>query len=70
MSGYTNKISDIDEVTDNPERYSSSDLRRTIHDAQTVYEYGNKSYEWYQQVKRICNEELKSRGESPEYLLI
>lgn len=67
MYGYTNKISDIDAITDNPEVYTSTDLRRAIHDAKTVYEHGNKSFAWCEQVKRICNEELKSRGERPEY---
>ncbi len=65
-NGYTNKIGDIDAVTDNPENFSSSDLRRAIHDAKVVYEYGNKSYAWYEQVCRICNAELQRRGESTE----
>ncbi len=64
--GYVNKIGDIDEITDNPEDYSSSDLRRAIHDAKVVYEYGNKSYAWYEQVCRICNSELQRRGERTE----
>ena len=66
MYEYTNKISDIGVVTDNPEIYTSFDLRRAIHDAKTVYEHGNKSFAWYEQVKRICNEVYKSRGETPE----
>lgn len=65
-NGYTNQISDIDAVTDNPENYSSPNLRRAIHEAKVVYDYGNKPYEWYAQVRRICNEEVQSRGENPE----
>lgn len=61
--GYTNAHSDIDVVTDSPEKYSSDDLRRAIRDAYNVYQYGNKSKEWYEQVRRICNAELKRRGE-------
>lgn len=65
--GFTNKFGDIDAVTDNPERYSSADLRRAIHDAYAVYEYKHtKSYEWYEQVWRICNEVLIERGEDEE----
>lgn len=66
--GYTNKISDIDELTDNPKHYRSSDLRRAIHDAKVVYEYGNKTRSWYEQVSRICNEELHRRGEPMEHV--
>lgn len=65
-NGYTNKIGDIDEVTDSPENYGSSELRRAIRDAKVVYEYGNKSYAWYEQVCRICNSELRRRGEPEE----
>lgn len=65
--GFTNKFSDIDSVTDYPEEYSSQDLRRAIHDAYAVYDYKHtKSYQWYEQVWRICNEVLKMRGESEE----
>lgn len=66
MSGYTNMISDIDVITDNPERHSSAVLRRAMHDARTVYQYGNKPKEWYDQVVRICNNELSARGEQTE----
>lgn len=66
MFEYVNKIGDIDAITDSPESYSSSDLRRAIRDAYNVYNYGNKSFEWYEQVKRICNEILEMRGETPE----
>ncbi len=66
MLEYVNKINDIDAVTDSPESYSSSDLRRAIRDAYNVCNYGNKSREWYEQVKRICNETLELRGETPE----
>ena len=66
MLEYVNKISDIDAITDSPESYSYSDLRRAIHDAYNVYNYGNESYAWYEQVKRICNEILELRGETPE----
>ncbi len=65
--GYTNKFSDIDTITDDPERYSSQDLRRAIRDAYNVYDYkSTKPYEWYEQVWRICNDILKERGESEE----
>lgn len=66
MFEYVNKIGDIDAITDSPESYSSSDLRRAIRDAYNVYNYGNKSFEWYEQIKRICNEILEMRGETPE----
>lgn len=65
--GYTNKFGDIDVVTDDPESFSSQDLRRAIRDAYNVYNYKEtKSYEWYEQVWRICNEVLKYRGEVEE----
>ena len=66
---YVNKISNIDHITDYPENYSSSDLRRAVHDAYIVYQSGNKSSEWYEQVKRICNEILEMRGERPEWTI-
>jgi|GEM_PF-3342426 hypothetical protein len=67
--GYSNNFSDIDAVTDEPKKYSSQDLRRVIHDAYTVYDYHKtKSYEWYKQVWRICNDELKRRKEIEEPL--
>lgn len=66
MQGYVNKISDIDNITDQPEEHPSGVLRQATHDARTVYENGNKPKEWYEQVKRICNEVLESRGEKPE----
>lgn len=62
-TGYTNKLGNIDEITDNPENYPSSILKNAINDAYTVYDYGNKSYQWYEQVCRICNEVLSMRGE-------
>ena len=64
--GYTNAISDIDSVTDSPRDYTTSDLRRAINDARVVYQAGNKSLDWYEQVKRICNAELERRGENPQ----
>lgn len=65
--GYTNKFSDIDAVTDNPDRFSSADLRTAIHEAYVVYDYKKtKPYAWYEQVWRICNAVLKERGEEEE----
>ena len=66
MIGYVNKISDIEVSTDNPETYSTADLRRAIRDAYNVYQHGNKSYAWYEQVWRICNEVIEMRGELKE----
>ncbi len=63
---YINAYSDIDDATEHPETYSTPDLRRIIRDAYNVYEYGNKSKDWYEQVKRICNSEITRRGENPE----
>lgn len=55
----------IEEIADNPSRYDSGDLKRAIGDAYEHYkdEDYNCSYAWYEQVKRICNAELSSRGE-------
>ena len=66
MLEYVNKISDIETLTDDPESYTTADLRRAIRDAYNVYYYGNKSYAWYEQVWRICNEVLEMRGEPKE----
>ena len=61
MPNYTNMISDIDAITDNPENYPSNILKRAINEAYVVYESGNKSRDWYEQVKRICEAELSRR---------
>ncbi len=61
MPNYTNMISDIDVITDNPENYPSNILKRAINEAYVVYESGNKSRDWYEQVKRICEAELARR---------
>lgn len=61
MPNYTNMISDIDTITDNPENYPSNILKRAINEAYVVYESGNKSRDWYEQVKRICEAELARR---------
>ena len=64
MIGYINGIQDIDEVTDNPSDYNSGLLKRAINEAKVVYQHGNKPKAWYEQVQRICNAELASRGEA------
>lgn len=55
----------IEEITDEPSKFDSDDIRRAIGDAYEHYKDDdyNCSYDWYEQVKRICNNELVSRGE-------
>ncbi len=64
--GYTNRIGDIDAFTDEPELAKTQDLILAMNDAYVVYNYGNKSYEWYLSICRTCNAELVRRGEKEE----
>ena len=57
LSGYTVtfSIDMIDEITDNPDKYKTWQLREAINDARTHYEYGNASKDWYQSVLLILS---------------
>lgn len=56
--GYTvyNSIDTIDEMCNNPKKYSSSMLQGAINDAKVHYEYGNASRTWYESVVRILSQ--------------
>lgn len=56
----------IDDITDNIQKYDVGDIRRCVKDAKLHQLNGKGGLHWFEQVKRICNDELLRRKESEE----
>lgn len=58
-----------EEIANNPQRYDSQDLRQAIRCAELHYQdddYGC-DVEWMTNICLKCNDELRNRGERPDW---